>query len=384
MPHSDALPNPVSLSRTEYAALQEATVLAARGAGTVVPNPVVGCVLLSPTGQVVGTGFHQQAGGPHAEVFALREAGDAARGATAVVTLEPCHHTGRTGPCSAALIAAGVARVIVAVPDPSPEARGGIAALRAAGIDVVDLSDALFMTSPSGSDDAVDSEMIAGAVAAAEDVNRVWLAGIRHKKPFVTLKMATTIDGRVAAADGSSRWISSPESRADAHLLRAQVDTMLVGVGTVLADNPLLTARDSDGKLSGRQPLRVVLDSRGRTPADAAVRNDDAPTLVATAAEFGADEAGRVSLPALLQELYARGQRHVLIEGGPVVAAAALDAGVVDEVLLYLAPKLLGAGLPALAGGTVGTIAEAHSAELREVRQCGPDIRARYALSPSR
>lgn len=199
-------------------------------------------------------------------------------------------------------------------------------------------------------------------------------------RPFVTLKMATTIDGRVAAVDGSSRWISSVESRAHAHTLRQQVDTMMVGVGTVLADNPLLTARDAAGQLSGRQPLRVVVDTQGNTPADAAVRNEDAPTLIATAAGFGTDSEGRVDLKALLTALFERGHRHVLLEGGPRLAAAALDAGVVNEVMLYLAPMLLGAGLSALSGGHIATISAAHRAVLRDLNRCGPDILARFAI----
>ena len=203
-----------------------AVELAARGAGTVLPNPVVGCVLLSPDGDIVGRGWHQEAGGPHAEIVALADAGEAARGATAVVSLEPCNHTGRTGPCSLALIAAGVAKVVVAVRDPWPTAAGGIETLRAAGIEVVDAGE-------SGS--------------AAEDVNRVWLTATRKRRTFVTFKAGMTIDARVAAADGTSRWITSPESRADVHRLRGEVDTMMVGVGTVLADDPLLTVRDGDG-----------------------------------------------------------------------------------------------------------------------------------------
>lgn len=331
------------------------------------PNPVVGCVLLAAGGWTVGEGFHHRAGGPHAEVIAVSAAGSWAYGATAVVTLEPCNHTGRTGPCSAALIAAGVARVVVAVRDPWPPARGGIELLRSAGVDVVDVA-------------ALGSAEAKAAVAAAEDVNRVWLTATRRGRPFVTWKVGMTIDGRVAAVDGSSRWITSPESRADVHTLRSRVDTMMVGVGTVLADDPQLTARDSGGLVAGPQPLRVVLDSSGRTPADAKVLDGAAPTWVATAGEAGATLDGRVDPAAVLYRLYERGQRHVLLEGGPRLAAAFLDAGLVDEVIVYLAPTLLGAGRAALEGGLVETLADAHSAEVRDVTRVGPDVRLRYAI----
>lgn len=347
------------LTAAAQQALRRAIDLAALGAGTVLPNPVVGCVLLSPDGRVVGEGYHRRAGGPHAEVVALADAGAAARGATAVVTLEPCNHTGRTGPCSVALIEAGVAAVVVAVRDPWPAAAGGIETLRAAGIAVTQAQ---------------------GEIAdAAADVNRVWLTSTRRGRPFVTLKAGMTIDGRVAAADGTSRWITSATSRADVHRLRAEVDTMMVGVGTVLADDPLLTVRCADGDAVGRQPLRVVVDSSGRTPPSAKVRNADADTLIATAAEFGG--AARVDLPALLAHLYQSGRRHLLLEGGPVLATAMLDAQLVDEVLVYVAPMLLGAGHSLLHGGAVGTLADAHRAELRAVDRFGSDVRLRYALT---
>ncbi len=356
----------LALTAAEAAAVDRAVAIAALGAGSALPNPVVGCVVLGSDGAIVGEGFHQEAGGPHAEVVALRAAGDAARGATAVVTLEPCNHTGRTGPCSQALVAAGVVRVIVAIRDPWPAAAGGIDALRAAGVDVLDLSAA--------------GDPVAGPlVAAAADVNRVWLGSVAHQRPFVTWKTGMTLDGRVAAADGSSRWITSVESRADVHELRGRVDTMMVGIGTVLADDPQLTARGPDGAPLGRQPLRVVIDSGGRTPSEAKVLDDAAETLVATVAEFGTVD-GRVDLAAVLAALYARGRRHVLLEGGPRLAAAALDAGLVDEALVYIAPLLLGAGWPALDGGLVDTLSAAHRLDLRELARLGPDVRLRYAV----
>ena len=349
------------MNDAEQQALVLAIELAARGAGPALPNPVVGCVLLAPNGEIVGRGWHRQAGGPHAEIEALNDAGGAARGATAVVTLEPCNHTGRTGPCSQALIAAGVAKVIVPVRDPWPTAAGGVETLRESGIEVVELPP--------------DSEI----VSAAEDINRVWLTATRKRRAFVTFKAGMTIDARVAAADGTSRWITSPESRADVHRLRGEVDTMMVGVGTVLADDPLLTVRDGDGNLVGRQPLRVVIDSPGRTPSDAKVRNDDAETLIATASEFG--NGHRVDVAAVLAELYRRGRRHVLLEGGPRLATSMLDAGLIDEVLVYVAPLLLGAGRAVLDGSAVDTLTAAHHAELMTVDRFGPDVRLRYRVT---
>jgi len=357
------------ISATERAGVLRAIELAGRGAGTVLPNPVVGCVLLAPDGRTVGEGWHEQAGGPHAEVVALADAGERAAGATALVTLEPCNHAGRTGPCSEALIAAGIARVVVAVRDPWPTAAGGIERLRAGGLDVVDLS------ADPGPADPGSAELL----AAAEDVNRVWLTTVRAGRPFVTWKSAITVDGRVAAADGTSRWISSAESRAEVHDLRRRVDTMMVGVGTVLADDPQLTARDADGRPAGRQPLRVVIDSYGRTPDTARVLDDLAETLVCTAAEYPRTD-NRVDVAAVLTSLYERGRRHVLLEGGPRLTASMLDAGLVDEVLLYLAPLALGAGRPALADGAVATLADAHRLELRSLRRVGPDVVLRYAV----
>ncbi|MEP6980601.1 MAG: bifunctional diaminohydroxyphosphoribosylaminopyrimidine deaminase/5-amino-6-(5-phosphoribosylamino)uracil reductase RibD [Nakamurella sp.] len=344
------------MTASEITAMRRALELATRGAGDVLPNPVVGCVLLSPDGRTVGEGWHERHGEAHAEVNALRAAGPAARGATAVVTLEPCNHTGRTGPCAQALIAAGVARVVIANPDPSETAAGGAATMRRAGIEVV-----------------------SGVLAdEAADVNRVWLTGVRAQRPFVTFKTGMTVDGRVAAADGTSRWITSPESRADVHRLRRHVDTMLVGSGTVLADDPLLTVRDADGRPMARQPLRVVADSRNRTPPDAKVRNGDAATWIATAAEVGGGD--RLDLRSLLAMLWDRGRRHVLLEGGPRLAAAMFDAGLVDEVLAYLAPTVLGAGRSAVDGGAATTLADAHPLELRDVIRIGPDVRLRYSV----
>ncbi|HEX8627955.1 MAG TPA: bifunctional diaminohydroxyphosphoribosylaminopyrimidine deaminase/5-amino-6-(5-phosphoribosylamino)uracil reductase RibD [Catenuloplanes sp.] len=341
-------------SPAEDEAMRRAIELAARGLGTTSPNPVVGCLLLDASGAVVGEGFHAYAGGPHAEIVALAQAGERARGGTAVVTLEPCNHTGRTGPCSQALIRAGVARVVVAVHDPHRVAAGGAATLRAAGVDV----------------------QTGVRAAEAEAGNIAWLTAERRGWPYLIWKYAATLDGRSAAADGTSMWITSEAARMDVHALRGTVDAVIAGVGTVLADDPRLTARNlRDGTLAIRQPLRVVVDSTGRTPRQARVRDGAAATWVATAAEVGTDRDGRVDLRALLVALYGRGVRAALLEGGPVLAGAFLAAGLVDRVVGYLAPKLLGAGPPALAAAGVGTLAEAIELTIVDATRVGPDLR---------
>ncbi|MFD9862704.1 bifunctional diaminohydroxyphosphoribosylaminopyrimidine deaminase/5-amino-6-(5-phosphoribosylamino)uracil reductase RibD [Streptomyces alboflavus] len=252
----------------EAVAMRRAVALAARGLGFTSPNPVVGCVILDATGASAGEGYHQQAGGPHAEVHALRAAGEKARGGTAVVTLEPCNHTGRTGPCAQALLDAGIARVVYAVDDPTPDATGGAATLRAAGVDV-------------------EPGLLA---EEAETVNAAWLTSVRTGRPHVTWKYAATLDGRIAAADGSSRWISSAASRADVHRLRAECDAVVVGSGTQRADDPHLAVRGAllsdgaDGADGVVQPLRVVVDTHGTAVRPGArVLDDAAPTLVAVA-----------------------------------------------------------------------------------------------------
>ncbi len=356
----------------ERAALDRAVVLAARGLGGTRPNPVVGCVVLDAAGAVVGEGWHARAGDHHAEVVALRVAGERARGGTAVVTLEPCDHTGRTPPCSRALLAAGVARVVVAVPDPTSRAAGGTATLAAAGVDVVHV--------PAGDD------------GGARRVNEAWLLAQRLGRPHVTWKLAATLDGRSAAADGTSRWITSPEARADAHLLRARSDAVVVGVGTVLADDPSLTVRDlpptgddvADAALAGRAPLRVVLDADGRTPADAAVRRGSVPggtpgvgeALVLTAADVGRGSGGGVDLAGALAALHDRGVRAVMLEGGPRLAGGFVDAGLVDRVRAYLAPALLGQGSAALVASATGASMDAVARlAIDDVARVGPDLR---------
>ncbi len=323
--------------------MARAVELAARGAGTTSPNPVVGAVVLAADGTVAGEGWHERAGGPHAEVGALAAAGERARGGTAYVTLEPCNHHGRTGPCAQALLRAGVARVVYAVADPGAVEGGGADTLRAAGVDV-----------------------LAGVLAEeAERVNEAWLTSARRHRPHVLWKVAATLDGRAAAADGTSRWISSATSREQVHDLRRRVDAIVAGSGTVLADDPHLTARDRDGALSPRQPLRVVLDRRGRVPAGARVLDDAAPTHVSRAA----------TPAALLAELRERGVVSVLLEGGPTLAGAFLAAGLVDRVVAYVAPVLLGAGPAALSGTGITTIADAVRLDVDEVSLVGGDVR---------
>jgi diaminohydroxyphosphoribosylaminopyrimidine deaminase/5-amino-6-(5-phosphoribosylamino)uracil reductase len=336
-----------TITEAEQAAMRRALALAVTVRGRTSPNPAVGAVLLDVTGQVIGEGATAPAGGPHAERAALDAAvgaGQDARGATMVVTLEPCAHTGRTGPCVEALMAAGVARVVYAVEDPNPEAAGGAVTLRGANVDVV---------AGIGADDAR-----AGAL-------RPWLTAMRTARPFVTWKFAATLDGRVAAADLTSRWISSAASRADAHALRDIVDAVVVGSGTVLADDPQLTVRGADGTVADHQPLRVVLDRRHRTPQSARVLDSAAPTLVLDTA------APRFALKALFD----RGVRHVLLEGGPALAGAFVEARCVDEVVAYLAPALLGAGPAALGAAGITSLAEAVTLDVDTVTRLGADVK---------
>lgn len=333
----------MTLADAELAAMHRALALAEAVRGRTSPNPAVGAVILDADHQLVGEGATAPAGGPHAEIAALQQAGAQARGGTAVVTLEPCAHTGRTGPCADALVAAGVARVIYAVDDPNPVAAGGAQVLTEAGVDVVA---------------GVESH------AAASGALRPWLHAMRTGRPFVTWKFAATLDGRVAAADLTSRWISSAASRADVHLLRAAVDAILVGSGTVLADDPHLTVREGD-RLAAHQPLRVVLDRRHRVPQGARVLDPAAETVVLDTA------APQFALKAL----YDRGVRHLLLEGGPTLAGAFVEARCVDEVVAYLAPMLLGAGPAALGDAGIGTLTDAAMLDVESVSRLGEDVK---------
>ncbi len=308
------------------------------------PNPRVGCVLLAPDGSEIAEGFHRGAGTAHAEAAALAEAGEAARGATAVVTLEPCNHTGRTGPCAQALIEAGVARVLFAQPDPNPEAAGGAQALRDAGI-------------------AVEMGLFE---RESRRLNRAWTFAMEHGRPFVTWKFATTLDGRSAATDGSSRWITGEAARRDVHRLRAECDTILVGTGTVLRDDPELTVRDEIGEPAPReqQPLRVVIGDR-EVPSGASVLDDAAETLHLRTRDVA----------EVLAELHRRGRRHVFLEGGPTVAAAFLSTGHVDEVVAYVAPKLLGSGRSAVSDLGIESITGALDLIVEDITVLGHDVR---------
>jgi diaminohydroxyphosphoribosylaminopyrimidine deaminase/5-amino-6-(5-phosphoribosylamino)uracil reductase len=318
----------MSFTAAEQAAMARALELAATPGVPLGPNPRVGCVLIDDTGATVAEGHHRGAGSPHAEADALARAGERARGTTAVVTLEPCAHTGRTGPCAVALREAGVRRVVFAQSDPNPVAAGGAALLREGGVDV---EPGLMLDE-------------------ARALNRVWTFAVEHGRPFVTWKFATTLDGRSAAADGTSRWISSRAARLDTHRLRALCDVMLVGTNTVAVDDPQLTVRDEhDQPLPReRQPLRVVMGERD-LPTTRRVFDDLAETLHL-----------RTRDPeTALKTLFARDRQHVFLEGGPTLAAAFVGAGLVDEIVSYVAPMLLGAGQHAVADLGITTIADA-------------------------
>lgn len=301
-------------------------------------NPRVGCVVLSTDGRLLAEGYHRGAGTPHAEAAAIAEADDAGidlRGATAYVTLEPCAHTGRTPSCARALVQAGVARVVYGQEDPNGAAAGGAAILRAAGIDVQ------------------QDEVIA---AASRDLNREWTFSVTRSRPFVRWKFAATLDGYSAASDGTSQWITGAAARADVHRLRAEHSALVVGTGTVLADDPHLTVRDGAGRTRLQQPLRVVVGN-SELPTDARVLDATARTLV----------LGRMQPQEILATLRERGVHAVWLEGGPTLAASFLRAGLVDEIVAYLAPALLGAGRHVSADLGARTIADLRRFELADV-----------------
>ena len=327
--------------------MSRALELAALGRWTVSPNPMVGCVIVRDD-EIVGEGHHVRAGAPHAEIHALQAAGYRASGATAHVSLEPCSHSGRTGPCTQALIDAGIRRVVLAVRDPNPLAAGGVDVLRAAGVEVV----------------------VGIREHEARALNAIFFHGVETQRPFVVAKVAASLDGRIAAADGTSQWLTGEQARRRAHELRAEVDAVVVGSGTVLADDPQLTCR-LDG-YDGTQPLRVVLDRRGRVTSQHRVLDEAAPTLVTNA-----DPA------ALLSLLWDRDVRSVLVEGGATVLHAFLAAGLVDRLHVHVAPVLLGErGRPLLAGPWADTLADAPRYHLDELRQLGDD--AVLTLTPAK
>lgn len=320
------------------AAMSRALALAANGPAGV--NPQVGCVLLDPDGVIVAEGWHRGAGTPHAEIDALSKV-VATAGLTAVVTLEPCNHTGRTGPCSVALIEAGVARVVYSVSDPGHVSGGGSRRLREAGV-----------------------EVIPGVLA--DDVTeflRPWLIATSLGRPFVTVKWAASLDGRAAAADGSSQWITGTASRQRVHEQRAQADAILVGTGTVLADDPSLTARGDAGELLEHQPLPVVIGERP-VPGDAKLWEHPR----------GLVETGTRNLEEVLTWLFEQGIRRAYVEGGPTLASAFIAAGLVDEYLVYLGPMLLGGPRVAVGEIGVGGISDARHLSITSIERLGDDL----------
>lgn len=351
--------------------MRRALELAERGIGLVSPNPLVGAVVVRG-GQVVGEGWHRGPGKAHAEVMALEAAGDRARGGTLYVSLEPCSHFGRTPPCAPRVAEAGISRVVAALQDPNPLVEG-VGRLREAGVEV--------------------SVGVLSGEAGRQ--NAAFLKHVRTGLPHVTLKMAASLDGKVAARDGTSRWITGEHARAEVHRMRAAADAILVGAGTAVRDDPSLTVRDPSYR--GRPPLRVVVDGRGSSPPSLTLFTDGAaPTVMATTDEApsarreewrqaGAEvvvldaEPGTawVPLPALFLELGKRDVQSVLLEGGPTVAWEAVRAGMVDQVVLFVAPILVGGSdsPSVLEGEGIGTIAQAHRLSLVEVKRVGDDLK---------
>jgi len=347
--------------------MRAALAQARRGLGKTSPNPAVGCVIVRD-GQVVGRGWHKKAGTPHAEVHALNDAGELAQGSDVYVTLEPCAHYGKTPPCARALVAARVARVFVAMVDPNPLVAGkGIEILRDAGIEV----------------------QVGLLEAAARELNLPFVKWIRTKRPYVILKSALTMDGKSATATGDSRWITCDQSRRTVHRLRGQMDAIMVGVGTVIKDDPLLTCRVPGGK----DPIRIVVDSTLRIPRHAALFNPHsaAGTIVATCcrdtvrlsavAALGcellpcAERDGRVDLADLFAQLGAMGIQSILLEGGSHLAGAALRAGHIDRCLIFLAPKLVGgAGFGLFAGEGVSLMGDALKLAGVTFKRSGADL----------
>jgi diaminohydroxyphosphoribosylaminopyrimidine deaminase/5-amino-6-(5-phosphoribosylamino)uracil reductase len=352
--------------------MKRALRLAAKGRGRTSPNPMVGAVIVSRS-RIVGQGYHHRAGDPHAEVLALKAAGKRARGGTLYVTLEPCCHTRkRTPPCVPALVESGLRRVVVAMPDPNPQVKGrGVSRLRRAGIDVT----------------------VGCCREESEQLNEAYIHWIKTGRPFLILKAAMTLDGKIATASGESRWITGKEARLQVHRLRSQVDAVMVGIGTVLHDDPQLTARPLGNR--ARQPVRVILDSRLRIPLNAKVlstkvggevmivttrhadkpRIEDLQRLGATIVIVPA-EHGRVSLNACLTELGRQGITSVLLEGGSEMNASALSAGLVHRLLLYVAPALLGGqDAKGVFGGTSPTsLTDAILVTDIQVKRIGRDI----------
>lgn len=339
--------------------MQRCLALAGRARGRTAPNPMVGAVVVRD-GRSVGEGFHARAGEPHAEVVALAQAGEAARGATVYVNLEPCSHHGRTPPCTEAILRAGVARVVVGMLDPNPTVDGrGVSRLVEAGLEVVQ----------------------GVCEGACRELNRAFVSVMEHQRPWVTLKAGATLDGRIATEAGESQWITGPRSREHVHGLRDRFDGILVGSGTALADDPRLTCRLE----GGRDPVPVLLDGRLRVPHHARMFDAGAASLVysherpepghpATVVRVPAAPGGGVQLAPVLEHLALRGVHSLLVEGGGQVHRAFLDEGLFDEILLYLAPNVLAGGPGWVAGPGVAQLRDAFALEVAEITRLGPDV----------
>ena len=326
--------------------MQRAIALSENGLARTAPNPIVGAVIVGKDGSVIAEGFHDRASSAdHAEVVALKIAGDKARGATMYVTLEPCNHTGTTGPCTNAIIDAGIATLIFAVADPNPVASGGAATLKAAGIEVV---------AGVGQDEAAYS-------------NRAWLTKIIKGRPFITWKVAATLDGKVAALDGTSKWITNEASRADVQKVRRSVDAIMVGTQTVIADDPHLVPRDG---IEGANPLRIVCGTQD-LPKSAKVFDSAAPTKVIASKD----------LEVIAAELLATGVNHILLESGPTLASAMLHGCMLDELMIYQGPSLLGAGKNFVAD--LGALTLDHAMRMPRVstETFGDDVKSVYRIT---
>ena len=321
-------------------AMRRALELAALGPAYGV-NPQVGALILDKDLKIIAEGFHKGSGTPHAEVDALSKLTSVPEGSTAVVTLEPCNHTGRTGPCAQALIAAGISRVVYATKDPGNESANGAQTLKDAGV-----------------------EVIFGVLEdQAKKQGRIWLTAMQKQRPFITLKWAQTLDGRSAASDKTSKWITGSVAREDVHFRRSQLDAILVGTGTVKYDNPDLTARKPDGSRYEHQPLRVVVGKSELSP-DLRVFNEEAPTV----------QLKTHDLNDVLSQLWVRGTRHVLVEGGAEIASEFIQQGLFDEVLIYQAPLLLGGSNVAVTDIGINTMADALQLNFVEIKQLGADL----------
>ncbi|NIP18465.1 MAG: bifunctional diaminohydroxyphosphoribosylaminopyrimidine deaminase/5-amino-6-(5-phosphoribosylamino)uracil reductase RibD [Xanthomonadales bacterium] len=360
----------MNFTEFDHLCMGEALRLAARGVNSTHPNPRVGCVI-AKDGEIVGRGWHELAGGPHAEIAALQDAGERARGGTAYVTLEPCSYEGRTPPCTEALIAAGIERVVSATRDPNPKVDGGgIRRLGEAGIEVE-----------------------CGLMSrVSEELNPGFLRRMRNGRPWIRIKLAQSIDGRTALHNGQSRWISGAEARRDVQSWRARSSAVMTGIGTLLADNPSLDVRKVETR---RQPLRIIVDSRWRTPADARILAAPGEVLIAGLADAECPRAlraaeverlplpardGHVDLAALAEELAAREVNEIQVEAGGILSGALLEERLVDEILVYQAPVLLGSGArDAFTFGPLQDMNDRVELELMETAWVGRDQRLRFA-----